>query len=307
MKNQSLLLIFFLSVFSQTLNAQQRPDTSYRPLLSLKSYPANDGSVIHIDEAHKNFHTRGGRYTAFTRLLESDGYVLKSNSMKFDRNHLKDIQILVIANASANELSRPVVAPTPSAYSESEIKALVEWVNNGGSIFLIADHMPFAGASLHLAKAFGFTCYDSFVMYSPRNGTIDFDRAEGSLSTNFLTEGRNQDERVTRVRSFTGQGFSIPDEATSILNLDDSQNVYLTDTMWVFNEKVKSFPAQNLSQGAIMTFGKGKVAMWGEAAMFTAQISAKNGQKFGMSSDGAEQNYKLLLNIIHWLDGLLGE
>jgi hypothetical protein len=43
--------------------------------------------------------------------------------------------------------------------------------------------------------------------------------------------------------------------------------------------------------------------MFGEAAMFTAQLAGASKAKVGMNSEYAEENYKLLLNIIHWLDG----
>ena len=37
--------------------------------------------------------------------------------------------------------------------------------------------------------------------------------------------------------------------------------------------------------------------------MFSAQLAGQNLRKLGMNSDYAGENYKLLLNIIHWLDG----
>jgi hypothetical protein len=43
--------------------------------------------------------------------------------------------------------------------------------------------------------------------------------------------------------------------------------------------------------------------MFGEAAMFTAQLAGASQTRVGMNSDYAEENYELLLNIIHWLDG----
>jgi hypothetical protein len=39
--------------------------------------------------------------------------------------------------------------------------------------------------------------------------------------------------------------------------------------------------------------------IFGEAAMFSAQLSG--GQKFGMNSDIAKNNYLLLLNLSRWL------
>ncbi|MCX6328148.1 MAG: DUF4350 domain-containing protein, partial [Bacteroidia bacterium] len=58
----------------------------------------------------------------------------------------------------------------------------------------------------------------------------------------------------------------------------------------------------NWSQGAYMKFGKGRVVMFGEAEMFRAQLAGPSQTRVGMNSDYAEENYKLLLNIIHWLD-----
>jgi len=39
--------------------------------------------------------------------------------------------------------------------------------------------------------------------------------------------------------------------------------------------------------------------------MFSAQIGQPGNRKMGMNRDDAPDNYKLLLNIIHWLDGNL--
>ena len=39
------------------------------------------------------------------------------------------------------------------------------------------------------------------------------------------------------------------------------------------------------------------------AAMFSTQISDQ--KKMGMNNEAAPENYQLLLNIIHWLDGKL--
>jgi len=47
--------------------------------------------------------------------------------------------------------------------------------------------------------------------------------------------------------------------------------------------------------------GEGRYAMFGEAAMFTAQLAGNTKTRTWMNSDYTEENYKLLLNIIHWL------
>ena len=58
-----------------------------------KSHPR-----IGIDEAHRNFHTRNGRYKPFAALMESDGFVVTA-APHFDARSLKGVDILVIANA----------------------------------------------------------------------------------------------------------------------------------------------------------------------------------------------------------------
>jgi hypothetical protein len=52
-----------------------------------------------------------------------------------------------------------------------------------------------------------------------------------------------------------------------------------------------------------MKYGKGRLVIFGEAAMFTAQLAGPTKARAGMNADYADENYRLLLNIIHWLDG----
>ena len=68
----------------------------------------------------------------------------------------------------------------------------------------------------------------------------------------------------------------------------------------------KGVKAENISgysQAAYLPYGNGKIVVSGEAAMFTGQFGAGlSWQKVGLNSPKAKNNYKLLLNIIHWLD-----
>jgi hypothetical protein len=62
-----------------------------------------------------------------------------------------------------------------------------------------------------------------------------------------------------------------------------------------------------MSHGALLTFGKGRVAVFGEAAMFTAQVSGEQRRPMGMNMPTAAQNPQFLLNVMRWLSGLLPE
>ncbi|WP_025666051.1 hypothetical protein [Aquimarina megaterium] len=299
--NKNIVLIISLLTISHIFS-QQIPDTTYSPEIITKMYPKKTGTTIHIDQGHRNFHTKNNRFLPFAKLVSEDGYKVDGFDGKFEKDKLKDLKILVISNALSENSRPPFVAPTESAFSTSEINNVKEWVKNGGSLFLIADHMPFAGASANLAKAFGFTFYDSFVMDADDKGIFDFSRKNEMLGNHVITNGRNHQERVHKIRTFTGQGFKAPKKASSILNLKKEYTVFITDTMWVFNEKTPRISAENLSQGAVLEYGKGRIAVFGEAAMFTAQIAGRDRVKVGMNSAEASENYQLLLNLIHWLD-----
>lgn len=76
--------------------------------------------------------------------------------------------------------------------------------------------------------------------------------------------------------------------------------LYMCTEAWKLTDKTIRIPAKDKIQLAYMNYGKGKIVFSGEAAMFSAQISGK-GKKTGMNSDMGKNNYKLLLNIMHWL------
>ncbi|HNW57406.1 MAG TPA: hypothetical protein PKM69_06510 [Bacteroidales bacterium] len=51
--------------------------------------------------------------------------------------------------------------------------------------------------------------------------------------------------------------------------------------------------------------GTGPVVFISEASMISAQFAGPQKIPAGMNSPVAKYNYQLLLNIIHWLDGLI--
>lgn len=297
-----LLSLIFLLPF--VLLSQHAVDTTYHPNIHDPAYEQGSGPVIYIDEGHNNWHTMSRRYKPFSSLLARDGYVVKPYTGIFDKNKLEEGKILVISNALSEDVEDYTI-PEPSAFSPDEINILAEWVANGGSLFLIADHMPMADASKDLAAAFGFKFTNGFVFDTVGRGVAFFKLEDKTLVESIITEGRDPAEKVNEVVTFTGQAFQVPDDARSILTFNDAFENYLPDTAWVFDETTIKQNVNGWSQGAITEFGKGKVAVFGEAAMFTAQLAGPEKRKGGMNSDFASQNFQFLLNIIHWLDGML--
>ena len=175
----------------------------------------------------------------------------------------------------------------------------------GGALLLIADHMPLAGHAEALAAAFGVRFRNGFVLDDARKGQITFRRDDGSLPTSVIADGRNADERVDFVTSFTGQAFEIDPaiEARPLLIVPRGYTLWLTEVAFKFSEGTTRVPAAGLLQGAILHHGEGRVAMFGEAAMFSAQAAGPDRKPMGMNAPSAGQNYRFALNLMHWLDG----
>ncbi|MFO7617186.1 MAG: DUF4350 domain-containing protein, partial [Bacteroidales bacterium] len=300
--NKLLLIIAFVP---GCLFSQQVADTAYHPEIPNPEYGRGQGPVVFIDEGHHNFHTKNGRYLPFSILLERDGYTVQEYEGLFDKNRLGKGKILVIANALNEKNVNDWFLPTPSAFTELEIEIVRDWVAEGGSLLLVADHMPMAGAAEELAGAFGFEFTNGFAMDTSARGPSLFYLKDQTLTECIITKGRNRLESVEKVASFTGQAFKIPADAVPILTFNRNHINLLPDTAWVFNDQTTKYSVEGWSQGAYKEYGRGRIVVFGEAAMFTAQLAGPDSARVGMNSAEARQNHQLLLNVIHWLDGKL--
>lgn len=301
---RNILFVFF-SLFYTYILSQQVADTNYHPPIVHPAYLPDQGPTIFIDEGHYNFHTKDGRYRSFAQLLQRDGYKVEGYQGKFEIQKLNKGKILVISNALHKENEQKWYVPVHSAFDDEEISIVKKWVEEGGGLFLIADHMPLAGAAIELGAAFGFKFTDGFAMDTTNYGPAFFKLADSTLYPSLLILGRDTCESVDQIATFTGQAFQIPDDATPILTFSDKYTNYLPDTAWHFDASTLTYNVKGWSQGAYKKFGKGKVVAFGEAAMFSAQLAGEEKIKMGMNNEVAPQNYQLLLNIIHWLDGIL--
>ncbi len=301
------LLCLSLLIFLKPSHAQQSADTSFNPSIAQPSYAAGSGPVVMLDEAHFNFHTATGRYLPFAQLLRRDGYVVQAFASPFNKESLRQGNILVIANALAEINTQGNWSlPNPSAFADEEITAVREWVHKGGALVLIADHMPFAGAAEKLAAAFGVHFSNCFAMFAEQSqgSQFVFRRSNSALANHPIINGRTREEQVDSVKTFTGSAFQADASAQPLLVLDSSQVLALPDTAWQFKPETPRLSAAGWLQGATLTFGKGRIAVFGEAAMFTAQLAGPNRTLIGMNSPLAPQNYRFLLNVMHWLSGL---
>jgi hypothetical protein len=61
----------------------------------------------------------------------------------------------------------------------------------------------------------------------------------------------------------------------------------------------------DLLQGAVLRVGRGRVAVFAEAAMFSAQHKGPERVAMGMNAPEASQNPQFVLNTLRWLAGQL--
>jgi hypothetical protein len=302
-----------------SLTAQQVPDTLFRPPVPRPAYAVGAGPRLCLDEGHHNFHTLDNRFRAFGELARRDGFRVAPLRAVFSAASLGACDLLVISNAQPSDAEwNTYPYPTPSAFTDGEIDAVRRWVTGGGRLLLIADHMPLAGAATKLAAAFGATFTDGFAYPGAirgADGTLNqqagavptlFRPADGTLAGHPITAGRDASERVTQVRSFTGQAFRVEGEGTRPVMVLPPDFISLEPRIaWQFTRETPHRAVGGWLQGATRTMGRGRVGLFGEAAMFSAQVAGPNRSPMGMNAPGAEQNARFVLNVLRWLAGML--
>jgi len=249
---------------------QQIVDPDFTTSVEHPAYTAS-GPMVAIDESHNNLHTASGQYKPFADLLTSDGYRVSALTRKFEPGVFTGIDVLVIANANARSFTAP-------AFTEAECDAVRDWVRDGGSLLLISDHAPFGTSAANLAERFGVTMGKGWVAGPP--GSI--------LLLNLSNLAR---------------------EAPTTDDLD-AEAASRNPTAPKGTPGAHSVAATGRTQGLAFTFGKGRIVVLGEAAMFSAQVvTLPQGDrqvtfKAGMNAPGNDDR-QFALNVVHWLSGIL--
>jgi hypothetical protein len=291
-----------LLCLSVAVTAQQLADPEFNTSVPTPAYTKSEPRVL-FDEAHHNFHTTDGRYKPFADLLANDGYRIVRNRQPFTKSTLSSFKVLVIANALGAEEMDDTGADA-SAFTEEECQAVQDWVKGGGSLLLIADHAPFGGAAQSLAGRFGVEMSKGFTFDQAnsegRPSLLIFTRDNKLLGSHPITDGREQNERLNRVQSFTGQSLKGPADSVAILKLADTAKDSPN------RDPSEAVSAAGRAQAIAFKFGKGRVVVQGEAAMLSAQIAGPDKFKMGMNVPGND-NKQYALNVMHWLSGLLKE
>ena len=322
MRTRILFSVIVLLMGTRMISAQQEADLKYKPPLPRPAYELGKGPRVAIDEAHHNFHTAEGRYKPFAELLRRDGYRVDGLGKRISSESLKSVDVLVISNALHESNAENWASPGPSAFTKDEIAAVHSWVEKGGSLFLIVDHPPFPAAAKDLTKAFGveFSNGHAQAGHWKGNNPDTFERGTG-LKDSIITRGRSDQEKVTKVATYAGSAFKPPRGALPVMEFGPKSECQERNAGENGKIEMRAVRIEGWCQGAVMKVGKGRVAVFGEAAMFSAQQAQGavwrfdlplgkdmmfrmvlfGQERFGMNAPEGKQNHQLLLNVMHWL------
>jgi hypothetical protein len=300
------------AVLTYLSHREQLYDPDFDARVAEPAYRRDRPRVL-FDEAHRNYHTAGGRYKPFADLVKNDGYDVLPNGDVFSAERLAGVSVLVVVCARGGNDSND--AP---AFAEAETAAVGRWVRSGGALLLVTDHFPFGAAAASLGRRFGVEMGGGMVEdpghHEPSLGDshLVFTRANGLLLDHPVTRGRSPAERVGRVLTFTGQSLRGPADAAAFLSLSDTavDRPASPPTVERHGGDVRvtvrygdAVPAKGRAQGVALEVGAGRVVVLGEAGMLSAQRD-RRGAPVGMNFPGYD-NRQLALNIMHWLSRLL--
>src|SRR5204863_372769 len=104
-----------------------------------------------------------------------------------------------------------------SPFTDEECDAVRDWVREGGSLLLIADHAPFGAAAEKLAQRLGVEMSKGFtgdpINHDELSGNMTFllfSRVNKLLGDHSITRGRDASEQISTVLTFTGQSLKGP-------------------------------------------------------------------------------------------------
>ncbi|MFC2161254.1 hypothetical protein ACFLRW_00780 [Acidobacteriota bacterium] len=284
---------------ASTVEPPRSVDLNYRfPNLN-PSYPMGKGPVVLVDEAHNNFHTVLTTYLPFANLLTEDGYVVKRGLNKISKDLPDDVRIYVIADAQP-----PNKKTDPPSFDQREIRILTDWVTDGGSLFIITDHMPDPGVVAELAAVFGIRVNNGYAFTGPPPGPAEpllFFIKNGTLVKHLLTSAGPSGKTVERIATFAGSAFQASAEFEPLLIFEKGVRTWNPTEYWEFPPGTSNVDVSGWYQGGVREFGQGRIAFFSEAAMFSAQVFNEGRVKVGMNHPLGAGNAQFLLNIIHWL------
>ncbi len=297
-------LVLCCAIGVATAQRAQKPDLAYRYENNSPAFAAGSGPKIVFSTRNSVF-VEVDLHSPLSALAEADGFATAKDERLLDAVVADNPGILALINPYLRSYNDyPAIEP-PSAFSDEEIEAVRGWVENGGSLLVIADHAPLGGGSSKLASAFGFTYLNGHtgedrsaaagyaklsLTYTPQDG----------LGDHAITNGATGRKQRGRFHTFGGQSFIPPAEAVSLLTLPQGWSAWFVHDIGANLQSPQKMDASGMSQGAVLEYGKGRVAIFAEAGAFSAQL-LPDGSHVGFNTELGKENPEFALSVLRWL------
>tara|TARA_B100001741_G_scaffold305178_1_gene297068 strand:- start:1503 stop:2423 length:921 start_codon:yes stop_codon:yes gene_type:complete len=261
------------------------------------SFKFNEGPLVIIDAAHKNFFVQSHLIKPLVDIVLNDGYRVSFIDKKFTKENLNQAKILIIITALPFDFATQSSAAGMETYTENELNEVQAWVNNGGSLLVFSEHAPFDQAINPLLKKFEIESSVGVTI-----DTLNYDKSYNYRMIVFKGDNLNNSHplvngkyEVKKLVSFGGSALS-GEKYDNILKLGNS-------SLNVKHQTGNGPLGRGNSQGLAGFYGKGKVVAFGDSNGFTAMIfNNEDGSKMyaGMNSEGYDWK-NFVLNTFDWL------
>ena len=261
------------------------------------SFKFNDGPLVMIDAAHKNFFVQSHLIKPLVDIVLNDGYRVSFIDKTLTRENLNQAKILIIITALPFDFATRRSAAEMQTFTENELNEVQAWVKNGGSLLVFSEHAPFDQAINPLLKKFEIESSVGVTI-----DTLNYDKSYNSRMIVFKGENLNNSHplvngkyEVKKLVSFGGSALS-GEKYDNILRLGNS-------SLNVRHQTGNGPIGRGNSQGLAGFYGKGKVVAFGDSNGFTAMIfDNEDGSKMyaGMNSKGYDWK-NFVLNTFDWL------
>ena len=261
------------------------------------SFKFNEGPLVIIDAAHKNFFVQSHLIKPLVDIVLNDGYRVSFIDKKFTKENLNQAKILIIITALPFDFATQSSAAGMETYTENELNEVQAWVNNGGSLLVFSEHAPFDQAINPLLKKFEIESSVGVTI-----DTLNYDKSYNYRMIVFKGDNLNNSHplvngkyEVKKLVSFGGSALS-GEKYDNILKLGNS-------SLNVKHQTGNGPLGRGNSQGLAGFYGKGKIVAFGDSNGFTAMIfNNEDGSKMyaGMNSEGYDWK-NFVLNTFDWL------
>ena len=261
------------------------------------SFEFNEGPLVMIDAAHKNFFVQSHLIKPLVDIVLNDGYRVSFIDKKLTKENLNQAKILIIITALPFDFATQSSAAGMETYTENELNEVQAWVNNGGSLLVFSEHAPFDQAINPLLKKFEIESSVGVTI-----DTLNYDKSYNYRMIVFKGDNLNNSHplvngkyEVKKLVSFGGSALS-GEKYDNILKLGNS-------SLNVKHQTGNGPLGRGNSQGLAGFYGKGKVVAFGDSNGFTAMIfNNEDGSKMyaGMNSEGYDWK-NFVLNTFDWL------